>query len=317
MAYLFVVLALLCLTAKGYFGKRTSNCVRATSDAYLFNLLRMAICTVIGLALVFLDGASANFAVEAGFLWVCVLSGVANATMLAAWILAVQRNTMVMVDVSLTLGSLIPTLLCAMLFGEAISIPKMLGFGLILLASFVLAGRSGAKKRGTLLGILLLVLAAIGDGVSGFAQQLYKQLYTEAGLRFMGESYPKTVFHFYTYVFASLALLLLYVGVRLSARARKQKDVAEVDADSKRVSKLSLILQIAIMAACMFAANYFQTVATNDYGMSSQMLYPIIKGGCLITVNFTAMLFFREPITRRSASGSLLALSGIVLMSIL
>lgn len=47
------------------------------------------------------------------------------------------------------------------------------------------------------------------------------------------------------------------------------------------------------------------------------MLYPIIKGGCLITVNFTAMLFFGEPITRRSACGSLLALGGIVLMSVL
>ena len=312
MAYLFVALALFCLTVKGYYGKRTSNCVRGTSDAYLFTLLRMVICMLIGLAMVFLDGAGSDLALDAGFFWICVLSGVANATMLAAWILAVQHNTMVMVDVSVTLGSLIPTLLCAALFGEAISLPKMLGFALILLASFVLAGRGGPRRRGSLLGIFLLVLSAVGDGISGFAQQLYKQLYTEGGMHFVGTSYPKTVFHFYTYVFAALVLLLLYVGMRM-----KQSRSDAEPAEELRESKLSLVLQIAIMAACLFAASYFQTVATNDYGMSSQILYPTIKGGCLITVNFTAMLFFREPITKRSACGSLLALGGIVLMSIL
>ena len=78
----------------------------------------------------------------------------------------------------------------------------------------------------------------------------------------------------------------------------------------------NILLHIFVMAICLFAANYFQTVATNDYGMSSQMLYPIIKGGCLITVNFTAMLFFGEKMTVRSVCGSLIALVGIVCMSI-
>ena len=71
------------------------------------------------------------------------------------------------------------------------------------------------------------------------------------------------------------------------------------------------------MAICLFAANYFQTVATNDYGMSSQMLYPIIKGGCLITVNFTAALCFGEKLTLRCVLGSLVALAGIISMSVL
>ena len=51
--------------------------------------------------------------------------------------------------------------------------------------------------------------------------------------------------------------------------------------------------------------------------MPSQVLYPIIKGGCLITVTFTAMLFFGERITRRSLLGSAVAMLGIVSMSLL
>ena len=64
-------------------------------------------------------------------------------------------------------------------------------------------------------------------------------------------------------------------------------------------------------------ANYLQTMATNDYAMPSQVLYPIIKGGCLVTVNLTAMLFFGERITARSVIGSSVAIIGIVCMSVL
>ena len=73
---------------------------------------------------------------------------------------------------------------------------------------------------------------------------------------------------------------------------------------------------IIVMAISMFAATYFQTVATGDYGMPSQVLYPLIKGGCLITVNITAMLFFGEKITKRSLLGSAVALIGVVVMNV-
>ena len=71
------------------------------------------------------------------------------------------------------------------------------------------------------------------------------------------------------------------------------------------------------MAISMFAANYLQTVATNDFAMPSQVLYPIIKGGSLIAVNFTAMIFFGEKITPRSVVGSLVALAGMIFMNVL
>ena len=42
-----------------------------------------------------------------------------------------------------------------------------------------------------------------------------------------------------------------------------------------------------------------------------------IKGGCIITVNFTAMIFFKEKMTWRSIVGSLVALVGVIVMNIL
>ena len=158
---------------------------------------------------------------------------------------------------------------------------------------------------------------AVGDGVTGFSQQLYKHCYTEAG-SIAKTYYPKTVFHFYTYVFAALVLLVLFVIYHVQEKRLCGTVCTEnTRTPEKPAVSLRAVVHIFVMAVCLFAANYLQTVATNDLGLSSQMLYPILKGGCLITVNFTAMIFFGERITKRSVIGSLVALFGIVIMSVL
>ena len=314
MIYGIVAIALFCLTVKGYCGKRTGGYIENTGDSFLFNLLRMIFCVLIGGIFVFVEGAQHSLAIESKMIWICFLAGVSNAAFLVGWLLAIQKNTMVSVDVSLTLGSIIPAVLCAVLFGEKISLLKMLGFAMILVASIILAGHSKKIVGGGLLGLLLLLIAAVGDGMSGFAQQLYKQYYTETGILTNGVNYSKTVYHFYTYVFAAIALFAVFVCYRVVKN--KKRDTLEKGRSAWAIPRRA-VLHIFIMAVCLFVANYLQTVATNDYGMSSQVLYPIMKGGCLVTVNFTAMIFFGEKITVRSILGTLLALGGIVSMSTL
>lgn len=308
MVYVIVAIALVFLTVKGYCGKKTSGYVESSKDALLFNLLRLIFCIVIGAVFVFFEGSQNFLKIEPAMLWICVLSGISGAAFLVGWLLAIQKNSMVSVDVGLTLGSIIPAVLCAFLFSEAILLVKMLGFSMIIIATVILASHSKKTVNGGIGGLLLLMFAAIGDGMSGFAQQLYRQYYTESGLHAHGVFYPKTVFHFYTYVFSALVLLIALVICYLFTCKQERKTNLSVPP--------AAVMHIFIMAVCLFAANYLQTVATSDFLMPSQVLYPIIKGGCLVTVNFTAMIFFKEKITLRSVIGSLIALSGIVFMTI-
>lgn len=317
MLYVTVAGVLFCLTLKGYCGKRLSCFVKNTGDTCLFNSLRMLFCIIIGAVMVFAEGAQSFLLIEPGMLAVCALSGLSNAAFLICWMLAIQKNSMVSVDVGLTLGALIPSVLCTLIFGESFSVPKMIGFAMILLATVVLAGSGKKSEKKSPVGILLLALAAIGDGVTGFSQQLYKHCYTECG-SVAKTYYPKTVFHFYTYVFAAIALLLVLLWYYL--RGAERSDItqeSEAQTPSSARVPIRAVMHVFIMAVCLFAANYLQTVVTNDMGMSSQILYPVLKGGCLITVNFTAMLFFGEKITKRSITGSIIALCGIITMSIL
>lgn len=314
MVYVIVAIALFCLTVKGYCGKRTSGYVKNTWDSFRFNLLRLLFCILIGAAFVFAEGSQSFLAIELKMLWICVLAGVSNAAFLVGWLLAIRKNSMVSVDIGLTLGSIIPAVMCALLFGEAISILKMLGFAMILAATVILNAHNKETADGGFVGILLLFFAAVGDGMSGFAQQLYRQYYTKAGSLTHGVYYPKTVYHFYTYVFAALALLAVLIGYHMITA---KKSYVNEKQRVNRAMPSRVVLHILIMAICLFGANYLQTVATSDYGMSSQVLYPITKGGCLITVNFTAMIFFGEKITLRSILGSLVALVGIICISTL
>ena len=316
--WICVLIALLCMTVKGACGKKTSGYVTVLGHSFWFNLIRMLFCVLIGLGLVFAENWQASLALDGKMLLICILSGAANAAFLVGWLLAVQKNTMVAVDVTLTLGSMIPAVLCALLFGEALSLQKMLGFALIILASFILsAKKGGTAKEKSLMGILLLILATVGDGLTGFCQQLYRHYYTEGGSLYSGVSYSKSVYHFYTYVFAALILLLVCALWSVASYRKGSKEMPHESEGSLLRPIVKALPYIFVMAVCLFAANYFQTVAANDYGMSSQLLYPIIKGGCLITVNITAMLFFGEPITKRSLLGSSVALAGIVVMNLL
>lgn len=318
MGYLFLIITLILFSVKGFCGKKTSNDIVLSTDPLLFNGLRMLLCIAIGFLIVLLDRALGQLAVQPLMLLLTFCAGAANVAFLVGWILAVRRIPLVTMDVALTIGSLLPAVLCWILFDEQMSIPKMIGFGLILLATVVLSGYGGSTgKRAGVLGAALAVIATLGEGLSSFCQQLYKQYFTESGSRFNGVAYENSVYQFYTYVFAAVLLAGIFAcvaatGFKKQDEKRKTQYVKGLFASCKRPFPY-----IVIMAICLFGGNYLQTAATVKYGMSPQVLYPVIKGGCLVTVTLTAMLFFNEKPTRRSIIGSAIALCGSVLMSVL
>lgn len=317
MVYLFVLLTLLFLGIKGVCGKKTSTCVQQTGDAFRFNILRMLLCSLIGMVVVLIEGAQDSLVVDGGMIAICLLAGVCNAMFLIGWILAVRKNSMVTVDVALTLGAILPALLCAILFGEPISLPKMIGFALIIAAAAILAGyNKNTMGNPGVGGILLVVIASVGEGLVSFSQQLYKQYYTEGGLLAGEVLYPKSIYNFYIYVFAAAVLILCLIVYDIYNHIKNPTKRWTAETKSALQTLVKPLPYIVVMAISMFAATYFQTVATGDYGMSSQILYPLIKGGSLIIVNMTAMIFFGEKVTRRSILGSAVALMGIVVMNV-
>lgn len=309
MAYLFLTLALLALGIKGYCGKKTSLYVRVTEDSVLFTLTRLILCALIGAVLLLLGGDS--FAADGKMLAVCALSGIASAVQLASWMVAVGCCTMVTLDVSATLGSLLPAILGTCLYGEEFSIPKMIGFAFIMISMPILAGHSKKTKgKMGLLGLSALIVLGVSDGIFGFGQQLYVRFFSEGSAMATGRVYPKSVYNFYIYIFGVAALAVLWLIMAMRRRGT-DKNAFSLAAVKKPLP------YITVMAVCLFAATYLQTVCTGDWGMPSQVLYPAIRGGCLIMGFLIGAIFFGERVTARSVFGACTALGGVVLLNIL
>lgn len=311
MVYPVVLLALFFNAAKGFSGKKVSNLVKHTEDPYLFSTVRMVMCMCIGFVLMALDGGL--MPVDGGMLAVCLLSGAANVAFLVGWMLAVQHNALVTVDVTLTIGSILPAVLCALLFAEPIKIPKMIGFALIVLAAFILSKFHKSERKGSFAGVFWLVLALLGDGMISFSQQLYAKFYQQGGA-FAGEQvYPMSVYHFYSFVFSFLILLIILVALLLNKPVTFRREYCKNMGRTLRPAWL----HVGIMASFLFATNFLQTLATGLLGMPSQILYPIVKGSALVINSLTGMFCFGEKLTLRGVFGIIIAMGGIILMNVL
>lgn len=313
MAYIFVLIALVCLWIKGFCGKKIGTMMQAMGDSFLFTLIRMLFCILIGFFPIAMGGDFSVLVLDGPMFWISLLAGASTAALLVGWIMSVQYNTMVMVDVVNTMATIFPAVLCMIFFDEMILPQKMAGFLLILLAAWVLAGKGKTeKKKLSMIGCAFLALSAFGEGVYSFTQQLYKHYCTEEGMYFTGNAYSKVVYLFYSYVFAAIFLILVFLGYFIF---RKATATPEGPTYRPFVAVPKAVPYIVVMAVCLFAASYLQTAATGDYGMPSQVLYPLIKGGCLATVNLTG-LCFGERITKRTIAGTILSVIGILVMSI-
>lgn len=318
MVYLFVILALLCLAVKGFCGKKTSIYAEKISYAFLLNLVRMLLCIVVGLIVLLIESGGRITGIDWRLALISLTGGAGTAMLVVCWVLAIRENTLVKVDVACTVASLLPAILSLIFFKESLSGWKMLGFALILSAVIIVSiGKGGQKKTG-LFGAIMLVLTALGDGIASFSQQLYKQFYTEGGM-YTGETlYSEATFNFWMYIMAAAVIMVVYVVYVLTAGRKETTPEGEPLTTVRRIKDISKALPyVAIMAACLFGANYFQTISTSVYGMKAQVLYPLIKAGCLISSNLQGALLFNEKLTVQNIVGSFVALGGMVLINVL
>lgn len=318
MVYLFVILAILCLAVKGFCGKKTSIYAEKISYAFLLNLVRMLLCIVVGLIVLLIEAKGKIVLIDLKLALIALTGGAGTAMLVVCWVLAIRENTLVKVDVACTVASLLPAVLSLIFFKESFSGWKMFGFALILSAVFIVSIGKGGQKKTSAFGIVMLVLTALGDGIASFSQQLYKQFYTAGGI-YAGETlYSEATFNFWMYVMAAAVLIVVYVVYVLTAGRKETTPEGAPLTTSGRIKDIAKALPyVAVMAACLFGANYFQTISTSIYGMKAQVLYPVIKAGCLISSNLQGALLFGEKLTVQNVVGSLVALGGMILINVL
>ena len=328
-AYLFILLALFAGATKGWCGKKTSFLMKEPADAAAFNALRMLLCIPIGFVFLLIEHSVPGLLLTPGALGLSAFSGACNAMFVVVWLFAVRHNAYMTVEISLMMGCLIPTFGTALLFSEPIHAAQIIGFVLLTAAVVLINGYnrqiSGKKTAGD---IVLLVLSGTAEGLCGLSQQFYKHWVLP-----VCPSCTSAVFSFYTYVFAFLCLLLVLAGFRIAGKRRGAEGVSAETAPAAGTSAADTSAMggtvrgflrkvrpaagyIAVMALCLFCHSYFQTLATAVFGMSSQVMYPLLKGGSLVFSTAMAALFFGEKLTKRSLFGIVTAFLGLLFINV-
>lgn len=299
MGYLFLAIALAAGITKGYCGKRTSGGIREASDSMAVNVLRMALCAVIGLFLVLLTEGGGSLAVGNSTLALSALSGVASSLFVVTWLLSVRVGAYMMVEIFLLLGTVVPIALSFFFFDERITLLQAFGILLLLVAVYLMCTyNTGIKGRMKPISLLLLFLCGTSCGLADFSQKAF----TKAG-----DGGSVAVFNFYTYLFAGAVLLATY----LLFRRLDIKKGAELRPPMQVIKPL--FPYVLLMAVCLFLSSFFKTKAA--YYLDAARLYPLNQGAAVILSLLMSALLFKEKVNLRCIVGISLAFLALLLIN--
>lgn len=298
MGYIFLFLSLFAGLTKAYCGKKTSGHLTGYQEAMLANILRMFLCTLIGLALVLITEGTHFLLLDTDTLLLSIFSGITTAMFVVLWLICVKTGAYMMIEVFIMLGVTIPLLMGIPFFHESVTIIQWLGIALLCIASFVLCSYNNTiKQKLTLKALVLLVLCGMSSGLTDFLQKLF--ISTQHHV-------PISVFNLYTYLFSLLFLIFVFC-------CTTKKTVTDKEIIGSKLKKIGGY--ILVMSVCLFASSFFKTYAA--VYLDSVQLYPVSQGLALILSSFMSAVFFKEKPTTKSVVGLCLAFVGIIMINFL
>lgn len=129
--------------------KKAGLGAKGNYNSVRINFIRSAICLIVSLAVFFAAGASFT----ADFLWICLLSGAANALSMFSWIICSEKANLVLVEIFSLIGSVaVPLILSPALYGESVSLINIIGVILLFIAAVIFSIKpenfiENAKKK--------------------------------------------------------------------------------------------------------------------------------------------------------------------------
>ena len=295
MGYLYMAVALLCSTAKGFCGKKQSQHVHGVRGVMTVNFLRMLCCVAVGAVILAAGEGFGALAVSGRAAGILSLSGISNAAQVILWLLVVQRSAYMLLDVFATLGVIVPMLVCRVLFDEAIRPIQWGGYVLLCAAAMVMCSYSMSlkqKKMGAA-DYGLLLCFGLAAGMTDLTQKLYLNYCPEIS---------KNVFNFYTFLFAAAVMaVVLLILCR--------------DKSAPHCPLGKVWYYIVIMAVMLFLVTYFKTAAASV--LPAVQVYPLFQGGVLVTAALMAAVCFGEKITRRCLLGMGMTFMAMLMMNVL
>lgn len=276
MGYLYLFTAVAFGLTKGFLGKKISNKTPTVRSSVMTNLVRMLFCIAVGLAFALFEikGQISALLVNGNVALIALGAGAATCVFIVSWLLSVRESAYMSVEAFIAMGVLVPTLLSALVYGEAVGASQIIGLVLLLVAVFAMSVYSGQiKGKFTFKSAALLTCTGVSAGLTDFLQKVYVNAPSGVGA---------STFNLYLYVFSAIllaAVLLVW-----------KKSKADIEPGPSMDRKK--LLFIAIMAVCLFCNSLFKTMAARF--LPAVLLYPMCQGLALILSMLMSAFLFKE-----------------------
>ncbi len=304
MGLLLLSIAVVCGVAKGYCGRTTGNYAKTIPDSAKVSLFRMMFCAIIGFCIAFISVGFENIVgISTPSLLTAMGAGVSMAMFIIVWLICVRKNAYMLVSVFTNVGVLVPFFLCAIFFGDTISIKQYIGVAVIIVAVIIMFGYNQSLKgvKVTVGSVFLLVFCGFLNGMNEF---LNAKVFTNLKVK----TDNSVAFQFWLYLSAFVVLALYLIGYNIFI-----KRTPEQKADAMKMSG-KLFLLIVVISSLTFVFTLFKTLASEHLG--SVQLYTMSLGGDLFLSNLMAAVILHEKPTVKSIVGIVLTFSAMLLINL-
>lgn len=181
------------------------------------------------------------------------------------------------------LGVLVPTLLSALVFGEELTLLRILGVIVAVAAILLMQDKAQKEAGGSMLGLIALLLSG---GLSDFMSKLYEEL---------GAPNLKDQFLLYTFLVALILSVVLCL-----------------------IRKESLCWQDVLFGVLLSVPNYLSTrfLLLSLNHLPAVVVFPSFSAGTIVLATLAGILLFKEKLTTRKGLALVVILAALVLLNL-
>ena len=328
--------------------KKAGLCAKGNYNSVRINFIRSAICLIVSAAVFFAAGA--NF--TADFLWICLISGVANALSMFSWIICSEKANLILVEIFSLIGSVaVPLMLSPALYGETVSAVNVSGVILLFFAAAIFSvkperfikehgkgkeenpshavsdkkdtdnevnsdQKTNSKRKlnlkSSLSTAMFLILSCVSLAAISVTQKLY--IYK------VGKNY-NAFFNLITFLCVFLGFFAVAVIGKIFYKKSFLPEITcppPIGADNggkstKRQTGL-LYVYIIVAAVCIYVFQYFSSLAANI--LPSAVFYPLSQGAQMILSAISDAAIFKKRLTPFTIIGLTITVIGVIIINI-
>ena len=180
-------------------------------------------------------------------------------------------------------------------FGESIGVFQILGIALMVVSFMFATEKKEGEKKGGLLWLTFCLLAFLGSGSIGFMQKIHQSSSHKGELN--------------AFLVISFAVSFIFATTMTLISMRKENKPLFEKGSNGKIAWIFIIIMIS--SGICVAANHKLNLALAGE-IPSAVFFPIVNGGNLVLTTLSALIIFREKLTKKQWIGVIVGVLSVL-----